>query len=362
MTEKRMKIRDYGRLNVFFSVLAAVALALVLVGIFDLSSTPYSGFELTPDGRAFHVDPTGPASSAGLKDADVVVQIGEVDMEKLHDLSMQNRPNIGDVVKVSVLRNSIRHEFSIPQAKLPPSVAFQKWGTNFLALVMLAMGLAVFWYRPSKPSSLFFLSNLCFALAFTTPPYFQHSVLRTFVSTGSIVFLTMGLAFLLHLSAVFPKMKPLLRETNIVETLIYLPAPILALSFLVLQLVELKTDLLLNFALHALFVVVVLTCVGLALAATFHSLWVAAPAERSQGLSWLVAGFVLGAVPPAANAFMNVFFPYSSLPGQSYYPMTAILASLGFGWALWKSIASPIKTTKKEVPVQPVIFKKASGQ
>lgn len=356
-----MKIRDYGRLNAFFTVMAAVALALALVGMIDLSSTPYSGFELTPDGRAFHVDPAGPASSAGLKDADSVVQIGEVATEQLHDLAMQNRPKIGEVLRVSVLRETIRHEFSITQAKLPAWVAFQRWGTNFIALVMLGLGLAVFWYRPSKPSSLFFLSNLCFALAFTTPPYFQHHLLRTFVNTGSILFLTMGLAFLLHLSVAFPKLKPLLRETNIVETLIYLPAPLLAVSFLALQLIAFKTDLLVNFVLHALFVIVVLTCIGLALAATIHSLWVATPAERSHGLAWVVVGFVLGAVPPAVNAFMNVFLPYSSLPGQSYYPMTVILASLGFGWALWKSIAAPVKTKKGE-PVQPIIFKKASGQ
>jgi hypothetical protein len=356
-----MKIRDYGRLNAFFTVMAAVALVLALVGIFDLPSTPYSGFEMTADGRAFHVDPAGPAAKAGLRDADVVVQIGEVSTDRLHDLATQNRPRIGEVLKVSVLRDLVRHEFSITQAKLPARVAFQKWGTNLMALVMLALGFAVFWYRPSKPSSLFFLSNLCFALAFTTPPYFQHHFLRAIVTTGSILFLTMGLAFLLHLSVVLPKPKQLIRETNIVESLIYLPAPILAIFFLALQLIDFKTDLLVNLVLHEGFVVMILTCVGLALSAAIHSLWAATSGERSQGLGWLVMGFVLGSVPPAADSFMKVFLPNSTLPGQSYYSMAAILVSLGFGWALWRNITTPAKT-KKEEPVRPIIFKKASGQ
>ncbi|HVN80415.1 MAG TPA: hypothetical protein VMW38_15575 [Terriglobia bacterium] len=356
-----MKIRDYGRLNSFFGIMAAVALVLALVGIFGLPSTPYSGFEMTPDGRAFHVDPAGPAALAGLKDGDAVVQIGEVSTDRLHDLAAQNRPRIGEVLKVSVLRDSLRHEFSIMLAKLPPQVAFRKWGTNLMALAMLALGLAVYWYRPSKPSSLFFLSNLCFGLAFTTPPYFQQHIMRTLVSTGSILFLTMGLAFLLHLSAVLPKPKALLRETNIVEYLIYLPAPIMAIFFLALQLIDFQTDLLVNLVLHQGFVLMLLICVGLALSGTIHSLWVATSAERSQGLGWLVVGFVLGAVPPAADSFMKVFLPNSTLPGQSYYSMTAILASLGFGWVLWRSITTRGETINEE-PARPIVFKKASGQ
>ena len=356
-----MKIREYGRSKGFFAVMAAVALVMALIGILNLPSTPYTGFEMTADSRAFRVDPDGPAAKAGIRESDEVVQVGVVPTDRLHELAKQNRPKIGEVLRVSVLRDSVRNEYSILQTGLPARVAIEKWAANLMALAMLALGLVVFWCRPSKPSSLYFLGNLCFALALTTPPYFQHHMLRTLVATFSIFFLTMGLAFLLHLSVVFPKPKPLLRETNIVESLIYLPAQIMAVSFLALRLFEPKADLLVNLVLHQIFALVVLACVGLSLAAAAHSFWKAGPADRSQGLGWLLGGFVLGSIPPAAGMFMGIFLPNSPLPGQSYYSLAPILASLGFGWALWKSIKGPAKV-RKENPVRPIVFKKASGQ
>jgi hypothetical protein len=230
-----------------------------------------------------------------------------------------------------------------------------------MALVMLALGLFVFWYRPSKSSSLFFMSNLCFALAFTTPPYFQLDILRTIVSTNAILFLTMGLAFLLHLSTVFPKPKELLEDSSFVELLIYLPAPVMALSFLGLLLFEPKADLLVNLVLHYLFALVILACVVLSLGAVLHSVVTAGPPERGRGLGVMLAGSILGAIPPAAKFFIETFMPGVNLPGQPFYSLAAILVSLGFAWVLWKSVTIPGKE-KKEAPANPVVFKKVVGQ
>ena len=204
-TGKRMKIRDYGRLNALFAVMAAVALVLAIIGIIGLPSTPYAGFQLTADARAFNVDPLGPAAKAGMKDGDEVIQVGAISTDQLHQLAKQARPKIGEELKVAILRDRLRRDLSVAQTSLPGNTAAGKWAGNLMALVMLALGLFVFWYRPCKASSLFFMCNLCFALAFTSPPYFQQDFLRTIVSTNVILFLTMGLAFLLHLSTVFPK-------------------------------------------------------------------------------------------------------------------------------------------------------------
>jgi hypothetical protein len=356
-----MKIRDYGRLNALFAVMAAVALVLAIIGIIGLPSTPYAGFQLTADARAFNVDPLGPAAKAGLKEGDEVIQVGLVTTDQLHQLAKQARPTIGEELKVSILRDRVRRDLSLMQTSLPGNVAAEKWAGNLMALVMLALGLFVFWYRPSKPSSLFFMSNLCFALAFTTPPYFQQDMLRTIVSTNAILFLTMGLAFLLHLSSVFPKPKGLVEDSSLVELLIYLPAPVMALSFLALLLFEPKADLLINLMLHYIFALVILACLVLSLGAVLHSVVTVSATERARGLGVMLAGFILGAIPPAAKFFIETFMPGVNLTGQPFYSLAAILVSLGFAWALWKSITTPTKE-KKEEPAKPVVFKKVVGQ
>ena len=145
------------------------------------------------------------------------------------------------------------------------------------------------------------------------------------------------------------------------ELLIYLPAPVMALSFLTLLLTAPKADLLVNLVLHYIFAVVVLACLLLSLGAVVHSVATADATERARGLFAMLAGCILGVIPPAVKFFVETFMPGVNLPGQLFYPLAAILVSLGFAWALWKSNTTPVRE-KKEEPVSPVVFKKVVGQ
>ncbi len=341
-----------------FAVLAAIALVLALIGMINLMSTPYTGFRTTADFKAFDVDPSGPAAKAGMKTGDVVTQINGIPTENLHQVMRQRRPGIGEILGVSVLRDRVRHELQVEQAALPLKAAFLGWAGNLMALGMLALGLGVYWMRPNKASSLFFLANLSFSLAFATPPYFHSLAIRTVISVNAVFFLTMGLAFLLHLSIIFPQPKPLIRETGPLEYLIYLPAPLMAISYLALRVFQPKADLLVNVALHDLFALLVLACVGMALAAVIHSFWRSGPEGKTQRLPLMMVGMLIGSILPATKFFIETFLPGMGLPGNAFYPLASILVSIGFGLALWNT-GGP---GEKQPHLHPLTFRKATGQ
>ena len=202
---RRFRIKDYGKFRFLFGAMVVVALDLALVAILDISSTPYSGYEVSPGYSVIHVDPSGPAAIAGLKEGDFVFEVGGVRTDQLHALAKQPRAKIGEADALTVYRDQTRLEFLIKQTVLPAKGLFLAWAGNLMALVMLVLGLVVYWKFPNKASTLFFLSNFCFALAFMKPPYLETVVLRNIVAFNFIFFITMGFAFFLHLAVVFPE-------------------------------------------------------------------------------------------------------------------------------------------------------------
>src|SRR5262249_54498110 len=140
-------------------------------------------------------------------------------------------------------------------------------------LVMLALGLLVYWRRPNKLSTLFFLSNFSFALAFIKPPYLDTTLLRNIVAFNFVFFITMGFAFFLHLAVVFPRPKPLVADGSFWEMILYVPAPLMAINYLGLRLFQPRADLLVNRVLQDAFALLVLACLSLTLAALVHSFW-----------------------------------------------------------------------------------------
>jgi hypothetical protein len=214
-----------------------------------------------------------------------------------------------------------------------------------MAFIMLAVGLVVYWRWSAKTTTLFFLCNFCFALSFMTPPYFQSFFWRSMVSVNFIFLLTLGFAFFLHLTVIFPRVKPLVADTGFIEFLIYLPAPLMTISYLVLRLFQPRADLLVNVVLHDIFVLLVSVCLMLALAAVIHSFWTAPSLEKTHQLLAVLLGSLFGVIPPAVGLIMETFMPQNILPGRDYYPLLSLLVPLCFGWALWQYKRRPEFTT-----------------
>jgi hypothetical protein len=333
---RRFRIKDYGKFRYLFGPMLVVALVLALIGILDISSTPYSGYRVSPDYKIVWVGPNSPAAMAGLKVGDSIVELGQVQTNRLYELSKQPRAKIGEEVGVTVLRGDAHYDFLVKPEPLPGKEVFLAWAGDLMAFVMLGLGLAVYWRLPSKVSSLFFLGTFCIALAFMTPPYLETFYLRNLVAMSFVVFLTMGFAFFLHLAVVFPKPKPLITEGGFWELIIYVPVPLMAINYLGLRLLQPRADLLVNRVLHDAFGFLVLACLVLTLAAIVHSFETAIGSEQSKAMIWVLTGSLIGILPPTVAFLLQTFRPEFVLPGQAYYFLLTILVPLSFGRAIWR--------------------------
>ena len=332
-TEKKMKI-NYNRLTPLFLGMAVVALILAAIGIWDVSTSPYSGYRLSADYRVVGVDSGSPAAQAGVKVGDRITKIDAVSTERLYQLSKLSRADIGEAQKLALLREGKEFAATVTPTALPTENWILIRARNLMGLLMIAIGYAVFKRRPGKEVSLFFLFNLFVALAFISPPYFESVGLRQAVALNFLVFLTLGLAFFLHLTVIFPKPKPLVQDTPL-ELFIYGPVPLMTLAYSALRLFQPDADLLLNLVLHYAFGLLVLMCLGFAVAAVANSHWIAGDSERPATRTMLI-GALLGAIPVAVGLLTESFLPYTALPLSDYYALSVIWVTLSFGKALWQ--------------------------
>jgi len=88
---RRYRINDYGILRFLFGPMVVVFLDLAFIAMMDISSTPYSGYQVSPEYRVIDVAPNGPAAVAGLKEGDFIKEIGGVPTDHLHALAEQPR-------------------------------------------------------------------------------------------------------------------------------------------------------------------------------------------------------------------------------------------------------------------------------
>src|SRR5262249_10914156 len=151
----------------------------------------------------------------------------------------------------------------------------------------------------------------------------ETAVLRNIVAFNFIFFITMGFAFFLHLCVVFPRPKPLMTEGSFWEVIIYIPAPLMAINYLGLKLLQPRADLLINRVLHEVFALLVLACLVLTLAAIVHSFRIAKDPETWSAMEVLLPSALLGILPALAAFLLDTFEPAFRLPGEAYYPLLA---------------------------------------
>jgi hypothetical protein len=322
---------NYDRLKFLFLLMMLLALALSWVGMRDIPTTPYIGYQVSSDFRVVQLNPSGPAALAGMKLDDKIIEINGTPTERLYQLSRQPEPMIGDEMKTKVLRDGTVHELAFKRLPLPAHQATLTWIYQIMTVFMLVGGLLVFWKKPRKETLLFYMSNYFIALGLMTPPHLGSFLLRNLVAMNSLLFLILGLAFFLHLTIIFPRPKLSVLETP-VEIFIYLPVPVMVAFYLALSLFQPLEDLRLNQTLHYVFGLCVLYCLGLSLAAVVHSFWKAR--STPQQWTWLLVGSLLGVLPPALLVFRNCFLPKLPLPGSSFYTLMILFAYFAFSWAL----------------------------
>ena len=92
---------------------------------------------------------------------------------------------------------------------------------------------------------------------------------------------------------------------------------------------------------------------GLSLAAFIHSYVKASPQERrAQGLTYVLAGVLVGFVPVLFTVLMGLIAPQVVIPGSNFFFLTIVFIPISLALAVMKSRESevPVSMVNEVVP------------
>ena len=175
-------------------------------------------------------------------------------------------------------------------------------------------------------------------------PYLSAYALRTAFGIVSTLLVVGGFAALLHFTLMFPKRKALLDKRHMRDWL-YGPAALIFLFLLYRGLFQPAATSALNLITGILVGVLILGYFGLSLVAFVHS-YVKATAQerRAQGLTYMLAGVLLGFLPILFVVMVGLVAPQVVIPGGNFFFLTIVLLPISMALAVMKS-------DKAEAPV-----------
>ncbi len=298
-----------------FMAIAAVVVALGLLALLGRLGDSSPGFWMSSGGVVMRVFSGGAAEQAGMEVGDVVRQVNGIPVE---DWDWSAPRKIGETVAFGVERAGMAVELPLTYAELPTALKMR-------AMLSFVVGLAILWFclwgyneTLSTTSALLALFGLSFSIAFLglpADPGMQAEWMGKLVN----VLVTLSLAFLVHFLMLYPKRSSLLDKFGFgAQPSVYFPAFVLALAHV------LGGDF--DDALQWVNLVVWIGYFAWALVYLILSFVRATSRERSQqGLNLMLAGVILGLLPPTVALFANVFFPMIVLPGVEFYALALVL-------------------------------------
>jgi serine protease Do len=94
------------------------------LGIVGLSITPqiarYYGLPVSQGVLVTKVAEGSPAKYAGMSEGDIILQIGNFELQRIEDLVLQvHKRKVGESVQIFALRNSREHSFDLKLSEAP---------------------------------------------------------------------------------------------------------------------------------------------------------------------------------------------------------------------------------------------------
>ena len=303
----------------FYGITGIVVLVAIVSFINALSwiNKPFPGFLVYKDPVLGSFGP-----KAGLKYLDRIVTVdGQPirDGDEIVQAARAKRP--GTPVKYLVETKGERREIAIPVAIFTLKDFLFIFFTIFLGgLIFYALGFIVYFMKPNMRLSWIFLLAM-FGQAIYMVTGFEIQSTYTLVRFHYFV-LSLYPAVLFHLGLVFPERKKILNRFWALEYLIYLPASILAVAFVVhfwpvgeISDSSLTSSIKTYIKLASLARFLLLFCVlGWAVLAV-HSLFKATDIQSKQRARMILFGVTVGAAPcvvlMALAHFLRVYFPWN---------------------------------------------------
>ena len=339
-----METNTYARYKTTMLVAAGLFAVWGILGIFDVGNLPYAGYQTDGNNTVTQVREGSPAEQASMHVGDYIRSSGGIAVEDARALSRRPRPNIGETRAFVVEREGQTASLDLTYARLPGLAKALTFASILIGFCFLVFGLMPYLKAPNARTTLLAIFGLALGFSFFGGPYLSAYALRTVVGIISTLLVMGGFAALLHFTLMFPKRKALLDQRHMRDWL-YRPAALIFLFLLYRGVFQPAATSALNLITGILIGVLILGYFGLSLAAFVHS-YVKATAQerRAQGLTYVLAGVLVGFLPILFVVMVGLVAPQVVIPGANFFFLSIVMIPISLALAVMKS-------DKAEAPV-----------
>jgi hypothetical protein len=315
-------------------VLAILFLIAGVFGYLDIKNYTDDGYS-SNDYTVTKVDASGPAADAGMQVGDQVLTINGLDVRDTDAWSDVSRREVGETRTFVVDRNGEEVTYPITMvAQSKNDSMLNRLGWT-MGLIFLLMALWSFRSKKSWAAYLFAMFGLGFAGSFMGGPHIANNFLNDIVGTIRFSFVLLSFAFLVDFLLNFPKKSSFLDTANASKK-IYGPAILLIAFFLIITLLRTDSSSGLNTFIQFAMLAFVVVYFGWALLIMIRNYRSASDEEKSNGVSLMFWGTIIGLIPILVAFVFNNLMPTATLPGGDYMFLTMALIPICFALALNK--------------------------
>lgn len=320
----------------------ALAILFLILGVFgymDIENSTYAGYN-SSDFTVTKVEEGSPAAEAGMQVGDEIITIDDLDVRNMKAWSDVPRRKVGETRTYMVKRNGeeVTYPMTFKAQPMKDSILNRIGWT--MGLIFLIMGVWAFSSRKTWASFLFAMFCLGFAGSFMGGPYIENNLLEDLVNTFRFSFLLLSFAFLVDFLLHFPKKSAFLSSPNASKKL-YGPAVFLILFFTVITILQSNASSGLNTFIRIAMLAYVVIYFGWALLIMFRNYSSATSEEKSNGMSLMFWGTIIGLVPILITFIIGNLMPTVSLPGEDFLFLTMALIPICFALAIKKHQSNP---------------------
>lgn len=315
-------------------VLAIIFLLLGILGYLDIKNYTHDGYS-SNDFTITKVEAGGPADLAGMQVGDQLKTIDGLDVRDTKAWANKARRKVGETRTHVAMRNGEEVTYDLTFSSLTKKDSILSRLGWTIGLIFLLMGLWGFKSNKSWAAFLFAMFCLGFAGSFMGGPHIENNMVDNLVDTMRFSFVLLSFAFLVDFLLHYPKKSSFLSSAN-ASKIIYGPAILLILFFFAITVLQSDASSGLNTFIRLAMLAYVVIFFGWALVIMFRNYRNATSEEKSNGMSLMFWGAIIGLIPILISFVTNNLMPTVELPGQDYMFITMALIPICFAMALNK--------------------------
>ena len=315
--------------------LLIIFLFMGVMGYQDIKNKTYDGYS-SSDFTITKVEEGGPAAKSEMMVGDQIISIDSLNIRDTKAWSDKARRTAGETRTYIVNRNG--EEVTYPMtyvSQTGKNSIIDRLGWT-IGLIFLLLAFLVFSSKKTWSSFLFAMFCIGFAGSFLGGPHIANNMLDDIVDTMRFSFLLLSFAFLVDFLLHFPKKSSYVSSANASKKL-YGPPVFLILFFTAINILQADASSGLNIFIRFAMLAFIVIYFGWALLIMFRNYRNASSEEKTNGMSLMFWGTVLGLVPILIVFIVGSLMPTVSIPGEDYMFLIMVLIPICFALAINKS-------------------------